>query len=66
MNDGMAAYLAAELPYRQIRPAYGVAVTPGKFRSVTDFPPLFAKAGLRLKEVVHVSESVSLLEGVAA
>jgi SAM-dependent methyltransferase len=38
----------------------------GKFRSEPDFPPLFADAGLRLNQVVRISDSVTLLEGVAA
>ncbi len=38
----------------------------GKFRSEPDFPPLFAEAGLRLNQVVRISDSVTLLEAVAA
>jgi hypothetical protein len=42
-----------------------MAVTPARFRTAREFAPLFAAAGLRLSQVVKVSDSVSLLEGRA-
>ena len=41
-----------------------MTTTPGRMRLESDYPDLFAAAGLRLSQVLPVSDSVTLLEGV--
>jgi SAM-dependent methyltransferase len=41
-----------------------MTTTQGRMRKVSDYPPIFAKAGLKLGRVIRVSDSVSILEGL--
>lgn len=41
-----------------------LTTTHGRMRQVSDYPEIFAKAGLHLNQVVRISDSVSILEGV--
>ena len=37
----------------------------GRMRQVSDYTPVFDKAGLRITAVVRVSDSLSIIEGIA-